>query len=204
MHGLSVNLPTARQINTIRKSSHPMVGNGKKKPAKKTKAPVDHYSHPTAEGPRVPDAGAHPFIKSNHASAKYRFDSSLSPSMEWDEGNPEREKAEALIANILKAKDLESAKAAAAQLKAMSSPFLNWAGKAERPNLEVSTLPLFVHERLSTKGIIETLKAHRRNKQKTLFDLFNDPQLSFGEQATKAYEHGPWSNRMILGGTICT
>jgi hypothetical protein len=37
----------------------------------------------------------------------------------------------------------------------MSVPFLNWAGKAERLSFDVPTLPLFVHERLSTKGIIE-------------------------------------------------
>ena len=40
----------------------------------------------------------------------------------------------------------------------MSGPFLNWAGKAERLSFDVPTLPLFVHERLSTK-------AHHRDAQ---------------------------------------
>ena len=31
-------------------------------------------------------------------------------------------------------------------LKSLSSPFLNWSGKAERLSLDVMTLPLFVHE----------------------------------------------------------
>jgi adenine-specific DNA-methyltransferase len=38
---------------------------------------------------------------------------------------------------------------AVAALKRMQTPFLNWAGKAERQSFEVPTLPLFVHERLS-------------------------------------------------------
>ena len=45
------------------------------------------------------------------------------------------------------------------QLKGLSKPFLNWAGKAERLSFDVPTLPLFVHERLSTKAILETLKS---------------------------------------------
>jgi adenine-specific DNA-methyltransferase len=46
-------------------------------------------------------------------------------------------------------------------LAAIGKPFLNWAGKAERLSFDVPTLPLFIHERLSTKAIIETLKGHR-------------------------------------------
>jgi adenine-specific DNA-methyltransferase len=38
---------------------------------------------------------------------------------------------------------------AVAALKRMQTPFLNWAGKAERQSFEVPTLPPFVHERLS-------------------------------------------------------
>ncbi|MCI0703574.1 MAG: site-specific DNA-methyltransferase, partial [Planctomycetia bacterium] len=163
---------------------------------------VESYHYPTAKGSRVPDAGAEPLITSTHPPGKYRYDSSLSPSLEWDERNPNRDQAEALIGEILDSASLEAAKAAAKKLKAMSRPFLNWAGKAERPELDVPTLPLFVHERLSTQGIVETLKGHRRNKQLTISDIFNDPQLALGDQVTKAYEHGPWSNRMILGDNL--
>ncbi len=46
---------------------------------------------------------------------------------------------------------------ALAELKKLKRPFLNWAGKAERLSFEVPTMPLFVHERLSTSAIIETL-----------------------------------------------
>ena len=44
---------------------------------------------------------------------------------------------------------------------------------------------LFVHERLSTKGIIETLQGHRKDKgaeQLTMAELFGDPQLPVTDQ----------------------
>ena len=63
------------------------------------------------------------------------------------------------------------------------------------------TLPLFVHERLSTKAILETLKAHERDRQLEL-QLFGDPQLSLAQQL-EAYEHvGGWVNRLILGDSL--
>lgn len=179
-----------------------MAKNRRSKPAPAARR-VEDFRHPTATGSRVPDAGAEPFVASARPPAIYRYDSSLAPSLQWDEKNPEREQAEALIAQVLAADSLEAAKAAATKLKAMSGPFLNWAGKAERPNLEVPTLPLFVHERLSTNAIVETLKGHRRGKQLDMFEMFNDPKLAVGEQATRAYEHGAeWSNRMILGDNL--
>ena len=91
------------------------------------------------------------------------------------------------------------------QLKRLSRPFLNWAGKAERTSFDVPTLPLFVHERLSTKAIIETLTGHRRAKetQTNFFDLFGDPQHSITDQVLGAYEfRDGWTNRMILGDSL--
>ncbi len=45
---------------------------------------------------------------------------------------------------------------AAYQYDSSLSPALQWAGKAERVSFEVPTLPLFIHERLSTRAILET------------------------------------------------
>ena len=85
----------------------------------------------------------------------------------------------------------------------MTKPFLNWAGKAERLSFDVPTLPLFVHERLSTKAIIETLAGHKRDQQQTMFELFGDPQHSITDQVLQAYEHQDnWVNRMILGDSL--
>lgn len=162
-----------------------------------------NYNHGQTH-PQRPDIGTEPHFKKKKLPATYRYDSSIAPELSWDE-NPAREKAEALIAKILEAESLEEAKVAASQLKAMSQPFLNWAGKAERESFEVPTLPLFVHERLSTRAIIETLKSHKIGSDQLILDLFNDPQWSISDQILKAYEyHDKWVNRMILGDSLAT
>ncbi|MCB8789045.1 site-specific DNA-methyltransferase [Planktothrix agardhii] len=159
-----------------------------------------NYDYSGSQHPLRPDIGVEPQFKKKKPPATYRYDSSLSPALDWDD-NPAREQAESLIAEILEAEDLESAKVAAKKLKALSQPFLNWTGKAERLSFDVLSLPLFVHERLSTRAIIETLKSHKKGgHQLSLLDLFSDPQWSITDQILKAYEYqDKWVNRMILG-----
>ena len=87
------------------------------------------------------------------------------------------------------------------RLKALTKPFLDWTGKAERLSFDGPTLPLFLHERLSTKAILETLKGHERDRQMEL-QLFADPQLSIAERLD-AYQHkAGWVNRIILGDAL--
>jgi adenine-specific DNA-methyltransferase len=82
----------------------------------------------------------------------------------------------------------------------VSSPFLNWTGKAKRAELDVATLPLFVHERLSTQAILQTLKGRKRDKQQ---NLFADVELDITDRILKAYVHkAPWVNRLILGDSL--
>lgn len=165
---------------------------------------VKSYEH-SDQHPQRPDIGTEPHFKKKKPPVTYRYDSSLAPELRWDE-NPAREEAEGLIAQILAAESLEEAQAAAAKLKKLGQPFLNWAGKAERESFQVPTLPLFVHERLSTRAIIETLKSHKvEENQPTQMELFSDPQWSIGDQILKAYEyHDKWVNRMILGDSLVT
>jgi adenine-specific DNA-methyltransferase len=150
--------------------------------------------------------------------------------MEWDGQRAAREHGEWLIACITDASKLattnppftfaeprrfastdgrilaeaRSLTDATDQLRRLSRPFLNWAGKAERLSFDVPTLPLFVHERLSTKAIVETLRSHRKDAaQATMFDLFGDPQRPLADAITKAYEHqDKWVNRLILGDSL--
>lgn len=82
----------------------------------------------------------------------------------------------------------------------MTKPFLNWAGKAERQQITVPTLPLFVHERHSTQAILDTLQSHKATG--TNLDLFGDTGLDIADKLD-AYEHkGPWTNRLILGDSL--
>jgi hypothetical protein len=146
---------------------------------RKTKQPprAETYRHPDATSPMRPDVGTQAQFRKRKPPATYRYDSSLSPALEWDDGNPAREEGEALLRAILEAETIDEAKAAAQRLAAMSRPFLDWVGKAERLSFDVPTLPLFVHERLSTKAILETLKGHRRDRTEQL-GLFGDPRHS--------------------------
>jgi adenine-specific DNA-methyltransferase len=167
--------------------------------------PAKNYRHPDAESLLRPDVGTQAHFKKKKPPKTYRYDSSLSPALDWDGQNPAREQGEELIQKVLEAQTLEEAKQAAAKLKALGRPFLNWAGKAERLSFDVPTLPLFVHERLSTKAILETLRSHKRErgKQLSFFDLFGNPGHSIADQVLRAYEHkDEWVNRMILGDSL--
>lgn len=159
------------------------------------------YTYPTIESPMRPEIGTQPNFKKKKPPVVYRYDSSISPALEWDQ-NPSREYIEALIANIIDSKDLVEAKIAAQKLRALSKPFLNWTGKAERLSFSVPTLPLFIHERLSTKAIIDTIKDRKR--QSDLFDLLHqEEKRTATEQILKAYEHkDKWVNRMIMGDSL--
>jgi adenine-specific DNA-methyltransferase len=178
----------------------PRVSKPKKTPPVREAA---NYAHPEADLPLRPEVGTQAQFRKHKPAQRYRFDSSLSPALEWDGQNSAREQGEALVRQILDAGSLPDAKAAAAKLKALAKPFLNWSGKAERLSFDTPTLPLFVHERLSTQAIITTLTGHKKDKQMSMFDLFSDPQRSVTEQVLKAYEHrDQWVNRMVLGDAL--
>ena len=174
----------------------------KTKPAAKANQTAP-YKHPEAKSLMRPEVGTQAQFKKKKSPKTYRYDSSLSPALDWDAKSPAREQGETLIKQVLDAKSLEDAKAAASKLKSLSKPFFNWAGKAERLSFDVPTLPLFIHERLSTKAIIETLAGHKTDKQEDMFALFGDPQHSITDQVLKAYEYQDnWVNRMVLGDSL--
>lgn len=178
---------------------------------------TETYSHEDKAILR-PEAGTQAQFKKRRQPKAYRYDSSLAPALEWDGQNSARELGEWLLAQIEEAATLPPPQQfaeirqfgdvvisgladAIAHLKAIGQPFLDWSGKAERQSFDVPTLPLFVHERLSTKAILETLKGHERDRQME-FNLFGDPQLTLAQQL-EAYEHtGGWVNRLILGDSL--
>jgi adenine-specific DNA-methyltransferase len=192
---------------------------------------AESYKHPESESPMRPDVGTQAQFKKKKPPVTYRYDSSLSPALDWDGQSGARELGEWLLVMAEKAAALppphqfkepqrffsgtngdgksreicsvNGLQDAIGRLKALGKPFLNWAGKAERLSFDVPTLPLFVHERLSTKAIIETLTSHKRDKQLDMLSLFGDPQHSVTDQVLRAYEHrDKWVNRMILGDSL--
>lgn len=165
-----------------------------------------------------PDVGVEAQFPNKKTPKTYRYDSSLAPELCWDE-NGERPFAEWLLNLVAEAAEkgedavfakpqvwqgteeqFSSLSQCAARLRSLTKPFLNWTGKAERQQISVPTLPLFVHERHSTQAILETLKAHKALG--TNLDLFGDPQLDVADKLD-AYEHkGPWTNRLVLGDSL--
>lgn len=165
-----------------------------------------------------PDVGMEAQFSNKKTPKTYRYDSSLAPELAWDE-NAERDFAEWLLALIAEAADKGEATVfaqpqvwqgtnerfislsqCAARLRSLTKPFLNWAGKAERRQISVPTLPLFVHERHSTQAILDTLQSHKAVG--TNLDLFGDTDLDVADRLD-AYEHkGPWTNRLVLGDSL--
>lgn len=175
------------------------------------------YKHET-EAVQRPDVGVEAQFSNKKPPKTYRYDSSLAPELAWDE-NGERDFAEWLLALIADAADkgeatvfaqpqvwqgteerFTSLSQCAARLRSLTKPFLNWAGKAERQQITVPTLPLFVHERHSTQAILDTLQSHKATG--TNLDLFGDTGLDVADKLD-AYEHkGPWTNRLVLGDSL--
>jgi adenine-specific DNA-methyltransferase len=187
---------------------------------------AEGYRHPDQTLLMRPEVGTQAQFRKKKPPVTYRYDSSLSPTLDWDGGNGGRELGEWLLCVIEKAAALSpphvlespaefkgsddrvavsvrSLQEAIEQLKRLSGPFLNWTGKAERLSFDVPTLPLFVHERLSTKAIVETLVGHKTDKQTEFWELLGDPRHSITDQVLKAYEYpDKWVNRLILGDSL--
>jgi adenine-specific DNA-methyltransferase len=170
------------------------------------------------EAVQRPDAGVQDQFQAKKPPRVYRYDSSLDPSLSWDEQR-ERDLGEWLLNLIVRAsKEGETAVFAEPQIwkgggirvasvvdavqmvQQIAKPYLNWAGKAERYEIRVPTAPLFVHERHSTKAVLDGIR-HRVAPGQTL-NLFGHAGMDIRENL-EAYEHkGPWQNRMILGDSL--
>ncbi|EAQ33924.1 possible DNA methylase [Nitrobacter sp. Nb-311A] len=175
------------------------------------------YRH-DQEAVQRPDVGVEAQFSNKKAPKTYRYDSSLAPELSWDE-NADRALAEWLLSLVADAAEKGESKVfttpqvwaangesfsslsqCVARLRSLTKPFLNWTGKAERQQVTVSTLPLFVHERHSTQAILETLRSHKALG--TNLDLFGDINLDVADKLD-AYDHkGPWTNRLILGDSL--
>ena len=175
------------------------------------------YKH-GKEAVQRPDVGVEAQFSNKKQPKTYRYDSSLAPELVWDESG-ERDFAEWLLNLIAVATErgdgkqfsnmetwagtgetFTSVAQCVSRLQSLTKPFLNWTGKAERQQVTVPTLPLFVHERHSTQAILDTLKAHKARG--TNLDLFGDLDLDVADKLD-AYQHkGPWTNRLILGDSL--
>ncbi|MCX7906249.1 MAG: site-specific DNA-methyltransferase, partial [Bacteroidetes bacterium] len=77
-------------------------------------------------------------------------------------------------------------------------PQLVWAGKAEHTSFEVDVVSLHIHERISTRAILEAVRRPQQPKP----DLFGETPLPADKQV-EFYQHEMgWANRLILGDSL--
>jgi adenine-specific DNA-methyltransferase len=146
---------------------------------------AEDYGHYDATSPLRPDVGTQPRFRKKRPPRTYRYDSSLSPALDWDGQNPARELGEWLLGLIERAAALPPPHAfeapqeyraadgsitatvrtlaeAVDQFRRLGKPFLDWAGKAERLSFDVPTLPLFIPPLGGRRTTEKGLYVHRR------------------------------------------
>lgn len=147
-------------------------------------------------------------VASDHEESEttWAYDPHIDPALQFD---PQRAGIEALIDDALASGDAAQMRAALEELKRMQSPYLNWAGKAERTSFEVDTVSLHVHERIDPATILAAVqKRIKDSKGKTVGgfqpDMFHAPFENLPlSQAIDFYKHDrDWANRLIAGDSL--
>jgi adenine-specific DNA-methyltransferase len=171
-------------------------------------AQILSYRH-TDKRVNNPEVGmVNPRTDPDAGKTRWAYDPHLDPVLQFD---PQRSRIEKLIDDALASGDTEQMKAALEELKRLQSPYLNWAGKAERTSFEVDTVSLHVHERIDPASILsavrKAMKGEGRSKgmdkalQPGLFDApFENLPL---RDAIDFYRHEKgWANRLIAGDSL--
>ena len=128
---------------------------------------------------------------------RYAYNPHLPPVLRFADDPAAADRLPPLLATACqRALTADEAAVLAAALR-RHEPWLEWAGKRERPWFEVDPPALHIHERVSTQAMLRVLAREDVNR-----DLFADPQQSYAE-AVQFYKHDvDWANRMILGDSL--
>jgi adenine-specific DNA-methyltransferase len=142
---------------------------------------------------------------------RWAYDPHLDPALQFD---PQRARIEALIDDALASESASDMREALQELKRLQSPYLNWAGKAERTSFDIDTVSLHVHERIDPASILSAVrkamgaegklgnsKGAEKAMQPGLFDApFENLPL---RDAIDFYRHERgWANRLIAGDSL--
>ncbi|NBJ14719.1 MAG: site-specific DNA-methyltransferase [Dehalobacter sp. 4CP] len=134
------------------------------------------------------------------------YDSHIDPTLNFDSS---RADIETLIDDALGSGDEGEMRQALEQLKRMQTPYLAWAGKAERTSFEVDSVSLYVHERIDPATILaEVQKRMKAGKGKgsgmVQPDLWSAPFENLPlREAIDYYKHDrDWANRLIAGDSL--
>lgn len=138
--------------------------------------------------------------------AVWQYDPHIDPALQFDS---HRSTIENLIDDALASGDKDRMQKALEQLKRMQSPYLNWAGKAERISFDVDTVSLHVHERIDSATILAAIQRKIKDVKGKASnaiqpDLFHAPFENLPlRDAIDFYKHErDWSNRLIAGDSL--
>jgi len=149
-----------------------------------------------------------PATDPDEGKTSWAYDPHIDPALQFD---PQRARIEALIDDALESGDKDRMQEALEELKRLQSPYLNWAGKAERTSFEIDTVSLHVHERIDPASILAAVRKGLNPKGeksaspgKLQFDLFNAPFENLPlRDAIDFYRHERgWANRLIAGDSL--
>ncbi len=141
---------------------------------------------------------------------RWAYDPHLDPTLQFD---PQRARLEALIDDALASERLSDMREALQELKRLQSPYLAWAGKAERTSFDVDTVSLHVHERIDPASILSVVRkamaaqgqAKSQGAQKAVQPgLFDAPFENLPlRDAIDFYRHERgWANRLVAGDSL--
>ena len=166
-------------------------------PSRASRQPVGALQH-RAKRKNLPPAGleSHGRVGSE-APHRYEFNPHLPPALR---SSPDAGNADLLPDIVLEAQKRplnEGEAQILAEALRRHEPWLEWAGKRERPWFEVDPVALHMHERVSTEALLRAIR--RKDVQRT---LFGDPELDYAK-AVQFYRHDvDWTNRLILGDSL--
>ncbi len=139
---------------------------------------------------------------------RWAYDPHIDPALQFD---PSRAAIEKVIDDALETGDAEQMRQALEELKRLQTPYLNWAGKAERTSFDVDTVSLHVHERVDPASILAAVRKAMKDEGKSqgvskaiqpgLFDApFENLPL---RDAIDFYRHERgWANRLVAGDSL--
>ena len=139
---------------------------------------------------------------------RWTYDPHIDPALQFD---PSRAAIEKLIDDALASANQDAMVAALQELKRQQSPYLNWAGKAERTSFDIDTVSLHVHERVDPASILAAVRKVMKGEGKVkgisptiqpgLFDApFENVPL---REAIDFYRHERgWANRLVSGDSL--
>lgn len=170
---------------------------------RKPKEQVDQYEHTDKQRLNNPPVGlVTPTTDPDGTRVSYAFDPHLDPELRFDATVVAAE-LDRLLQVGQAAESLDEARDVLERLRSMRSPYLTWAGKAERTGFDVQTVSLHVHERIDSRTLVDAIRLPVA-EEPTQMGLFEAPEENPPlREAVDFYRHPHrWSNRIVAGDSL--